>query len=213
MGRLRRDQRNHEFLGGTWPASDPRLLHPGRLRARRAGPPDQVWRRQHPDVAAVLAEWERTLPTGFRAGRDPAATLAAMVRALIAGAHNTISDPSPRGCGAWSTGRSAFPGAAARNSTSSPARTNAPWSARHGHGSTSWTPASPHGWAAAGRGRAPGRARLDDIANLLWGLATQQISPLEIRDNLPSVASVAAGVAGLHRSRRPAASLSATGER
>ncbi|WP_186275181.1 hypothetical protein [Mycobacterium kubicae] len=38
---------------------------------------------QHPDIARVLAEWERTLPARFRAGSATPSTLAAMVRALI----------------------------------------------------------------------------------------------------------------------------------
>lgn len=39
--------------------------------------------RQHPDIAAVVAEWERTLPTGFRAGSTVPAAYAGSVRALI----------------------------------------------------------------------------------------------------------------------------------
>jgi hypothetical protein len=39
---------------------------------------------QHPDIAAVLAEWERTLPTGYRAGSTTPAAYAGTVRALIA---------------------------------------------------------------------------------------------------------------------------------
>jgi hypothetical protein len=40
--------------------------------------------RPYPDVAAVLAEWERTLPARFRAGSATPSTLAASVRSLIA---------------------------------------------------------------------------------------------------------------------------------
>jgi hypothetical protein len=40
--------------------------------------------RQHPNIAAVMAEWERTLPTGFRAGSPTPAAYAGSVRALIA---------------------------------------------------------------------------------------------------------------------------------
>ena len=40
--------------------------------------------RQHPDIATVVAEWERTLPTGFRAGSPTPAAYAGSVRALIA---------------------------------------------------------------------------------------------------------------------------------
>ena len=39
---------------------------------------------QHPDIAAVLAEWERTLPSGYRAGSTIPAAFAGIVRALIA---------------------------------------------------------------------------------------------------------------------------------
>src|SRR6476660_4992923 len=40
--------------------------------------------RQHPDIAAVMAQWERTLPTRFRAGSPTPAGYAGSVRALIA---------------------------------------------------------------------------------------------------------------------------------
>jgi hypothetical protein len=39
---------------------------------------------QNPDIAAVVAEWERALPTGFRAGSPTPAGYAGSVRALIA---------------------------------------------------------------------------------------------------------------------------------
>jgi hypothetical protein len=42
--------------------------------------------KHHPNLAAVLVEWERTLPKRFRAGATTPSTLAAMVRALVPGA-------------------------------------------------------------------------------------------------------------------------------
>lgn len=43
------------------------------------------------------------------------------------------------------------------------------------------------GWASAAQGRHPAEHGWTDIANLLWGLGHQQISPLDIRDNLPVI--------------------------
>ena len=44
-----------------------------------------------------------------------------------------------------------------------------------------------NGWASAGRGRDPARYGWVDVTNLLWGLATQQVSPVDICTNLPPV--------------------------
>ena len=39
---------------------------------------------QHPDIAAVVAQWERTLPAGYPAGSPTPAAYAGWVRALVA---------------------------------------------------------------------------------------------------------------------------------
>ncbi|MGV9868692.1 hypothetical protein [Rhodococcus koreensis] len=143
--------------------------------------------KQHPDIAAVLAEWERTLPADYRAGSTAPSILAAMVRALIARRAQHDQRPvAPHlrrlvdgevGVAAGSTQEvDEF----SRKDKRAVVRAAWAWA-------NQLDSRLSDGWASAARGRHPAEHGWTNVANLLWGLSRQQVSPLDIRDNLPVV--------------------------
>ncbi|MEU2005387.1 hypothetical protein ACH47B_30070 [Rhodococcus sp. NPDC019627] len=143
--------------------------------------------KQHPDIAAVLAEWERTLPADYRAGSTTPSTLAAMVRALIARRAQHDQRPvAPHlrrlvdgevGVAAGSTQEvDEF----SRKDKRAVVRAAWAWA-------NELDSRLSEGWAWAAQGRDPAEHGWTSVANLLWGLARQQVSPLDIRDNLPVI--------------------------
>lgn len=143
--------------------------------------------RTQPDVTAVLAAWERTLPADHRAGSSTPAFLAAAVRTLIArraqheqrpvSAHLRRLVEGEIGV-AWGTtvevdefsrkDKRALVRAAWRSVNELQARLE-------------------RGWKLAAEGHHPQEGGWTSVCNLLWGLANQQISPTDIRDNLPVI--------------------------
>lgn len=141
----------------------------------------------HPDVAAVLADWERTLPARFRAGSTTPSMLAASVRSLIA--RRARHDQRPVADGlrrlvdgavgvAW--GHSEEVDEFSRKDKRMLVRAAWAWvnqlDARLAAGR-----------AAAARGRHPAIGGWTDVDNLLWGLANKQVSPRQISENLSVV--------------------------
>lgn len=143
--------------------------------------------KEDPDLAMMLVTWERTLPAGFRAGSTAPAVLASAVRALIARrAHHDQRPIDARlrrvidgevGIG-WGTTQEL-------DEFSRPdkrALVRAAWEYVH-----ELDQRLTAGWALAQRGTHPDENGWTDVANLLWGLAHERISPRDIRDNLPVV--------------------------
>ena len=112
--------------------------------------------RQHPDIAAVLAEWERTLPAGFRAGSTTPPHTRAHVRALIgrraqhdqrpvtASLRRLVDGASRRALGQQPGTRRVLPHGQTR-----------PGPRGMGMGHISWTPALPTDGHPPSRGRHP----------------------------------------------------------
>lgn len=143
--------------------------------------------RTQPDLAAVLATWERTLPAGHRAGSTAPAFLASAVRALISRRaqheHRRVSAHLRRLVDgeigvAWGTSteidefsrkdKRALVRAAWKSVNDLQARLE-------------------RGWELAAEGHHPDEHGWTSVSNLLWGLANQQISTADIRDNLPVI--------------------------
>ena len=142
---------------------------------------------QQPDLAAVLAEWERTLPTGYRAGSTTPATLAGIVRALIARRAQHGQRPvTPNllrlvdGAIGVASGSSQELDEFTRNDKRALVR--AAWAWAH-----QLDTRLADGWDSAGHGRHPAEHGWTDKTNLLWGLALRKVSPTDIRANLPIV--------------------------
>ena len=143
--------------------------------------------KQHPDIAAVLAEWERTLPTDYRAGSTTPSTLAAMVRALIARRAQHDQRPvSPHlrrlvdGQVGVASGSTQEVDEFSRKDKRALVRAAWAWA-------NELDSRISEGWASAAQGRHPAEHGWTTVTNLLWGLARQQVSPLDIRDNLPVI--------------------------
>jgi hypothetical protein len=143
--------------------------------------------KQHPDLARVLAEWERTLPSRFRAGSTTPSTLAATVRALISRRAHHQQRPVAPGLRRLVDGEVGVPWGNTQevdefSRTDKRALVRAAWE---------WVnrldTRLAAGWAAADRGKHPAEHGWTEVADLLWGLAHGQVNPREIRDNLPIV--------------------------
>ena len=109
---------------------------PGSTPARRATPPGAGLAKQHPEHR------RRCWPSGnahfppVSRGSTTPSTLAAMVRALISRRAHHEQRPVTAGLRRLVDGEVGVPwGSTPGSSTNSPARTNAPWSERHGNGS------------------------------------------------------------------------------
>ena len=155
-------------------------LGPHALRASMSG--------QDPDIAAVLAEWERTLPAAFRAGSKAPAAFAGIVRALmVRRAQHDQRPVTPNllrlldGAIGVRWGSSQELDEFNRNDKRALVRAAWAWSRQ-------LDDRLADGWASAARGRHPAEHGWTDKANLLWGLAHEQITPMEISANLPVVA-------------------------
>lgn len=143
--------------------------------------------KQLPNLAAVLVEWERTLPTRFRAGSTTPSTLAAMVRALISRRAHHEHRPVTAELRRLVDGEVGVPWGGtqevdefSRKDKRALVRAAWEWVNRLDDRLAA-------GWAAAERGRHPAAHGWTEIPNLLWGLAHGQISPREVLDNLPIV--------------------------
>jgi hypothetical protein len=143
--------------------------------------------KHHPNLAAVLVEWERTLPTRFRAGATTPSTLAAMVRALVSRRAHHEHRPVTAGLRRLVDGEVGVPWGNtqevdefSRKDKRALVRAAWEWVNRLDDRLAA-------GWAAAERGRHPAAHGWTEIPNLLWGLAHGQISTREILDNLPIV--------------------------
>ena len=143
--------------------------------------------KQHPDLARVLAEWERTLPSRFRAGSTTPSTLAATVRALISRRAHHDQRPVALGLRRLVDGEVGVPWGNTQevdefSRTDKHALVRAAWE---------WVnrldTRLAAGWAAADRGKHPAEHGWTEVADLLWGLAHGQVNPREILDNLPIV--------------------------
>ena len=143
--------------------------------------------KQHPDLARVLAEWERTLPSRFRAGSTTPSTLAATVRALISRRAHHDQRPVAPGLRRLVDGEVGVPWGNTQevdefSRTDKHALVRAAWE---------WVnrldTRLAAGWAAADRGKHPAEHGWTEVADLLWGLAHGQVNPREILDNLPIV--------------------------
>ena len=143
--------------------------------------------RPDPDLAAALMGWEQILPTGFRTGSTTPARLASSVRALIARRAEHDQRPASTRLRRVVDGATGVAWGATREFdefTRADKRTlvRAAW----GHVHELDTRLSA-GWELARQGTHPAEHGWSNPANLLWGLAHQQISPRDIRDNLPIV--------------------------
>jgi hypothetical protein len=143
--------------------------------------------KEHPDLACVLAEWERTLPSRFGAGSTRPATLAATVRALIRRRAHHEQRPVAPGLRRLVDGEVGVPWGSTQevdefSRTDKRALVRAAWE---------WVnrldTRLAAGWAAADRGNHPAEHGWTEVNNLLWGLAHGQVNPREIHDNLPIV--------------------------
>jgi hypothetical protein len=143
--------------------------------------------KQHPDLARVLAEWERTLPSRFRAGSPTPSTLAATVRALISRRAHHEQRPVAAGLRRLVDGEVGVSWGNTQevdefSRTDKHALVRAAWE---------WVnrldTRLAAGWAAADRGKHPAEHGWTEVADLLWGLAHGQVYPHEILDNLPIV--------------------------
>lgn len=140
---------------------------------------------QHPDVAVMLAEWERTLPAAYPAGSTTPAGYAGTVRALIARRAQHDQRPVTPNLARFINGAIGVAQGSSQeidefNRTDKRALIRAAWD---------WArrldTRLAEGWASAARGRHPAQHGWTDTTNLLWGLAHQEISPIDIRRNLP----------------------------
>jgi hypothetical protein len=143
--------------------------------------------RQHPDLARVLAEWERTLPTRFRAGSVTPSRLAAMVRALIRRRAHHDQRPVAPGLRRLIDGEVGVPWGGTQeidefSRADKRAVVRAAWDWVHRMDTRLAA-----GWAAADQGLHPAEHGWARVPNLLGGLAYGQLSPREILDNLPIV--------------------------
>jgi hypothetical protein len=143
--------------------------------------------RQHPDIAAVVAEWERTLPTGFRAGSTVPAAYAGSVRALIGRRAQHDQRPVTATLHRLIDGAKGVPSGSSQEideftRADKRALVRAAWAWAH-----QLDARLTDGWTSAGRGRDPAKYGWADSTNLLWGLATQQVCPVDICTNLPPV--------------------------
>jgi hypothetical protein len=142
---------------------------------------------EHPDLAAVFAEWERTLPSRHRAGSTTPSVFAATVRALIVRRAHHEKRPVAAGLGRLVDGEAGVP-AGRTQEIDEFSRKDKHALVRAAWGWVHRTQARlDQGWALAQRGHHPAEHGWTEPADLLWGLAHRQVSPLDIRDNLPVV--------------------------
>lgn len=143
--------------------------------------------RPDPDLATVLVEWERTLPARFHSGSTVPAVLASAVRALIAQRAQHDQRPVSSQLCRVIDGAMGVPWGASHevdefSRTEKRALVRAAWECVH-----ELDQRLSGGWALAERGAHPAERGWTNVANLLWGLAQQQVTPRDIRDNLPVV--------------------------
>jgi hypothetical protein len=143
--------------------------------------------RAQPDVAAVLAAWERALPAGHRAGSTTPAVLASAVRALIARRAQHEARPVAAHLRHLVEGDVGVAWGATQevdefSRKDKRALVRAAWAYVN-----KLDQRLTQGWTLAAQGRHPAEDRWTSVPNLLWGLANQQVSPRDIRDNLPVI--------------------------
>jgi hypothetical protein len=143
--------------------------------------------KSHPDLARLLADWERTLPSRFRAGSTTPYMLAAAVRALICRRAHHDQRPVAPGLRRLVDGEVGVPSGGTQevdefSRKDKRAIVRAAWEWVHRIDTR-----LDAGWAAAGQGKHPAEHGWTHINNLLRGLAHGQVNPREIRDNLPVV--------------------------
>lgn len=145
--------------------------------------------RPDPDLAAVLLAWERTLPAGFPAGSATPALLAWAVRALIA--RRVQHDQRPvcaQVCrvveGAMGVARGVTREVDEFSRADKRALVRAAWQWVH-----ELDQRLTAGWALVRQGAHPAEHGWTSVANLLWGLAHEQISGSDIRANVPALRS------------------------
>jgi hypothetical protein len=160
--------------------------------------------RERPDIATVLAEWERTLPSSFRAGSTTPAAYAGVVRAYIGRRAQHGQRPVTQNLLRLVDGAIGVPWGNSQeldefSRADKRALVRAGWAGAHQLEDRLTT-----GWASAGQGRDPAQYGWTDTTNLLWGLANQRISPRDISTNLPVVSDWPAELrACIERSDRP----------
>jgi hypothetical protein len=139
----------------------------------------------YPDVAVMLAEWERTLPSGYAAGSTTPAGHAGTVRALIARRAQHDQRPVTPNLVRFINGAIGVAQGSSQeldefSRKDKRALVGAAWDWAHRLDTR-----LAQGWATAARGRHPAQHGWTDKTNLLWGLAHQKVSPIDIRVNLP----------------------------
>lgn len=143
--------------------------------------------RASPDLAAALVGWERTLPAGYPAGSDTPAVLASAVRVLIERRAQHAGRPVATALRHLVQGQVGVARGAAQEVDEFSRRD------KRALIRVAWTCAQDldrrivQGWALAEQGQHPGEDGWTNVANLLWGLAHQQVGPRDIRDNLPVI--------------------------
>ena len=167
----------HRRAVSSFCATADELLGPGAAAAGLA--------REQPDLAWVLAEWERTLPARFAPGSKTPGVLACHLRTLVRrrAEHpgRPVAGPLLRLLGGeigvgWGTYQEIeeFSRADKQMILKAAWRWLAETERRLAQG-----------WRLAGQGQHPGNGSWTDAADLLSGLARQEITLEEIRANLP----------------------------
>ena len=159
--------------------------------------------KQHPDVARVLAEWERTLPSRFRAGSTTPSTLAATVRALISRRAHHEQRPVAPGLRRLVDGEVGVPWGSTQevdefSRTDKHALVRAAWE---------WVNRLDPACRRMGGGRpgqTPGRTRLDGSRRPVVGSGPRAGQPTRNPRQPPYRAPVAARATGMHRTLRAA---------
>jgi hypothetical protein len=141
--------------------------------------------REQPDLAWVLAEWERTLPAGFASGSMAPGVLACHLRTLVRRRAEHQQRPVTGSLlrllsGEVGVGWGACQEIEEFSRADKQMITKAAWQ---------WLAETERrlakGWRLAGQGQHPGS--WTNVADLLSGLASQEVTLEEIRANLPSL--------------------------
>lgn len=143
--------------------------------------------RDQPDLVTVLAEWERILPAGHRAGSTKPAVLASAVRALITRRAEHDQRPVAAALRRLVHGEVGVAWGATQevdefSRKDKRALVRAAWVCVN-----ELDARLTRGWTLAGQGHHPAQHGWANTTNLLWGLANQQVSVRDIRDNLPVI--------------------------
>lgn len=141
--------------------------------------------RSSPDLARMIARWERTLPSGFREGSMRPAILSGAVRTLLRRrAEHPDREVAERVAALARAGSGVPIGETAEHDeftrAEKQAMVRAAWQAE-----IALEKRLAAGWELAASGRDPREGSWTSVPDLLWGLAHDAITPKEISGNLP----------------------------